>query len=171
MRYLLWLILLISVNLNAPVIPKSLVEQANQLFLYQKKMNDFRNSSFTPALLYEALVHIGVQNPEIVFKQSVLETGWFTSSSFKDYNNPFGMKEPTHRETLCTGTVLGHGSFDHWFGAVEDYKMWQEYWLDTIYSPKQYYHFLDTLSYAEAKKYTQTLKKIDLSNLVDLSST
>jgi len=81
------------------------------------------------------------------------------------------MKEPTHRETLCRSTALGHGSFDHWFDAVKDYKMWQEYWLDIIYEPNQYYHFLDTLPYAEAKRYVKTLKRIDLSDLVNLSST
>jgi len=168
MKYLLCLILLIPLSLKAPIIPESYTNQAIQSFLYQKKMNDFRNSSFTPTLLYEALIHLGVQNPEIVCRQAVLETGWFKSSSFKDYHNPFGMKEPKYRETLCRGTELGHGSFDHWFEAVEDYKMWQDYWLDTIYMPEQYYHFLDTLPYAKAKKYTKTLRRIDLDNLIDI---
>jgi hypothetical protein len=126
----------------------------------------YNEPHFTPALLYEALLQVGIQNSEIVFRQSILETGWFESSSFKDYHNPFGMKQPKYRETLCTGTALGHGSFDHWYDAVKDYKIWQDYWLDTIYTPTQYYHFLDTLPYAEAKRYTYTLKRIDISDLL-----
>jgi len=132
------------------------------------KEKSFYQADFSVQSFYEAIQFVGIQNPEIVLRQSVLETGWFKSSSFKDYNNPFGMKEPAYRKTLCKGTALGHGSFDHWFDAVKDYKMWQEYWLDTIYEPNQYYHFLDTLSYAEAKRYVKTLKLIDLSDLLDI---
>lgn len=129
---------------------------------------EYQEQSFSPQVFYEALEFVGIQNPEVVFKQAVLETGWFTSSSFKDYNNPFGMKEPRCRETLCKSTELGHGSFDHWFDAVKDYKMWQDYWIDTIYNTEQYYHFLDTLPYAEAKRYTQILQQMKIDDLVDL---
>jgi len=155
-------------NLAAPIIPQGWVKKANQLFLRHLQEQEYYSQPFAVQSFYEAIQFVGIQNPEIVFKQSVLETGWFTSSSFKDYHNPFGMKQPEYRETLCQGTALGHGSFAHWYDAVKDLKMWQDYWLDTIYSPEQYYHFLDTLPYAEAKRYTLTLRRIDLSNLLDL---
>jgi len=139
-----------------------LVEMAHQS---QEQL--FQTSDFTPQLFYEALVFVGIQNPEIVFKQSILESGWFNSQSFQKYNNPFGMKQPVHRETLCIGTELGHGHFIHWYDAVKDYKLWQDYWVDQDMDPEQYYIFLDELPYAEAKNYTNTLRTIAINKYVE----
>jgi len=173
MRRLLWvlLFLLLTQMTKAPCMTENIESKWWEVALRQMKESEFYASDFTPDRFYEALIFVEIQNPLIVFTQSVLETGWFTSESFLKYQNPFGMKEPVTRETLCKGTALGHGAFVHWYDAVKDYKLWQDYWLDTIYSPENYYIFLDTLPYAEAKYYTRMLKRIDPHVLLTVSDT
>ena len=69
-------------------------------------INRLRNSEFTPAGLMEYLELRGVENHLIVYKQAVLETGWFKSGSFTEFYNLFGMKVPRIRENLVRGSGL-----------------------------------------------------------------
>jgi len=172
MRRTLWVILFVFTTqvAQAPRLSfQDLLEMQHALALQQREYEHqqqelyFQSAEFSPQVFYEALIFAGVQNPDIVFRQSILESGWFRSQSFTDYNNPFGMKQPTHRETLCIGTELGHGQFIHWYDAVKDYKLWQDYWVEHHLDPEDYYSFLDDLPYAEAKNYTRILRTIDIN--------
>lgn len=177
MRRTLWVILFVFTTqiVQAPRLSFNDLSKANQILAHQLKEKEiqqkdehFQQAEFSPQVFYEALIFVGVQNPDIVFKQSVLETGWFKSQLFTQYNNPFGMKQPVHRETLCIGTELGHGYFPHWYDAVKDYKLWQEYWIEHELDPEDYYSFLDELPYAEAQNYTRTLRTIDINDYLNI---
>ena len=169
MKKSLWTILIITstLSLQGPPISKSLTKEYEKRLNKQIKEEFFTNSEFSPSVFYEAITFIGIQNPDIVFRQSVLETGWFKSQSFLKYHNPFGMKQPVHRETYAVGTKMGHGEFRHWYEAVKDYKLWQDYWIKQELDAENYYSFLDQLPYAEAPNYTRILKTINIDAILE----
>jgi hypothetical protein len=167
-----FLMLLLSLMSIAPELCSNITEDnvANAKISFQEKL--FRESDLTIELLYNALVFNNIQNPEIVVKQSIIETGNFKSSIFKATNNPFGMHLPTYRQSLTTEFVYGDyyngqyhkmAKFNCWYDAVLDFKYWQEFWLKDILTEKQYYKFLDTLPYAADPNYISKVKSIDLS--------
>jgi len=126
------------------------------------RVAEIQGSSFSPGLLWEYLQLTGIEHPDVVYLQAILETGWFKSGSFVNYNNLFGMKVPRIRDGVVTGTGLGHASYDHWTSSVDDYKLWQQYWKGKGFNQTDYYRFLNEVGYATARNYTKTLKKIQL---------
>lgn len=97
--------------------------------------------------LYNELVAQGVDFPEIVQAQAVLETGHFKSYACLEQNNLFGLRKGD-------GTYM---SFDHWTNAVAAYKKFiQKY----DQPPNDYYKYLEELGYAEDPKYITKLKQI-----------
>ena len=97
--------------------------------------------------LYNELVAQGIDFPEIVQAQAVLETGYFKSYACLSQNNLFGLRN-------SNGTYM---SFHHWTECVAAYKKYiQKY----SRPPNDYYKFLDDLGYAEDKEYTNKLKQI-----------
>ena len=97
--------------------------------------------------LYDELIAQGVQFPEIVQAQAVLETGYFKSYACKTQNNLFGLRK-------SDGTYM---SFEHWTDAVAAYKKYIQKWK---VPPNNYYQYLDSLGYAEDKTYTTKLKQL-----------
>jgi len=98
----------------------------------------------------------GIKNPDIVYKQAVLETGHFTSYSF------------THRKNLF-GATNGKGqylTFTSWKESIRWYKRWQY----AHYCDGDYYSFLKCIyrdsdsckRYAEDTLYISKLKNIKL---------
>lgn len=97
--------------------------------------------------LYNELVAQGVDFPEIVQAQAILETGHFKSYACLQQNNLFGLRNGD-------GTYM---SFDHWTDAVAAYKKFiQKY--DS--PPNDYYKYLQDLGYAEDPNYIIKLKQI-----------
>ena len=68
--------------------------------------------------LVEALDYYGVQYPQIVYAQALLETGHFTSSVCKKYNNLFG---------LYNSEIKDYYSFEHWSDSVKAYRDFVQY--------------------------------------------
>lgn len=97
--------------------------------------------------LMDELLAQGVEFPEIVVAQAILETGYFKSYSCTQRNNLFGLKQKD-------GTYM---SFDHWTESVFAYKKYIQKWDDT---PNDYYHYLDSIGYAEDKIYIEKVKQI-----------
>lgn len=97
--------------------------------------------------LYRELKAQGVEFPEIVVAQAILETGNYKSNACKDKNNLFGLR-------CYDGTYM---YFDHWTDCVLAYKYYIQNW-DT--PPNDYYQYLKDLGYAEDSLYIQKLKKI-----------
>ncbi|MCB9196467.1 MAG: glucosaminidase domain-containing protein [Flavobacteriales bacterium] len=105
----------------------------------------------TPENVYNQLEKFGVEHPEIVLRQSILETGWFECKSCSlQHNNIFGFR---YKKKYI--------EFDNWVEAVKYYKHWQ----DERYNGGDYYHFLKSVGYATSPTYISKLKSIKLDFL------
>lgn len=165
------MLLLPSLILIAPQIDSNIVNEniASAKRIFQEMI--FRESSLTVQLLYEALLFNEIQNPEIVVKQAIVETGNFKSKIYRETNNPFGMHLAASRKSITTEFVYGDyyngqfhkmAKFNCWYDAVLDFKYWQTFWLNNILTERQYYTFLDTLPYAVNPNYISMIKSINL---------
>ena len=101
--------------------------------------------------IYDYIEKSGIRNPDIVYQQSVYETGYFKSKNFKLNNNLFGFR-----------TKRGYIKYKSWTDCIDYYKKWQEKrYLDTT---ENYYHFLNRINYCGCKNfnYAEQLKKIKI---------
>jgi hypothetical protein len=98
--------------------------------------------------LYNELVAQGVDFPEIVTAQAILETGHFKSYACLQQNNLFGLRD-------SKGTYM---SFPHWTDAVAAYKKYIQRYNHPV--PEDYYAYLQELGYAEDPQYIDKLKQI-----------
>lgn len=136
-------------------------------FLFWERDRVIESLEFTPELLMEYLVRLKVKSPKIVFKQAVLETGWFTSEVFRNNNNLFGMNHPGTRPSLSKFKgPKGFAYFSDWRDAVKDYALWQEY-KSQWYDQKDYYGFLQNVGYATDPNYTNKLQSKNLTNMAE----
>lgn len=157
MKYIMIIFLFIFFKCYAPPIEISKeIERDIQL-----KSFDTKEFSKENLIAYIKLYDTVYYKP--IMQQAILETGWFKSSSFRKYNNLFGMKYANRRPNKITGKGLDHASFDHWTDSVEDYFLWREYKLkQKNLHINDYYVFLKQVGYAEATNYCSTLKKIKI---------
>jgi hypothetical protein len=93
------------------------------------------------------LEEIGVHHVDIVVKQAILETGWFTSYSCTHRNNLFG---------LTNGKTKQLFEFDHWRASCVGYRDMVQY----KYKGGDYYQFLVDMHYASDPNYINKLKHI-----------
>ena len=127
-------------------------------------------ADFSPELFLQAL-YLYVDHPEIVYRQAVVETGWFTSPVFKNLNNISGMHYADKRETTAIGWRWADyyngryhkmSKYAHWSHSVYDISVWQEYWKAQGHDLGDYYGFLRDLPYAAAKDYLTLVQSINL---------
>jgi len=105
----------------------------------------------TPENVYAQLEKFGVQHPEIVLRQSILETGWYGCEKCSlEHNNIFGFR---YKKKYI--------EFNNWVEAVKYYKKWQ----DKRYKGGDYYTFLKEIGYATSKTYISKLKSIKVDFL------
>lgn len=105
----------------------------------------------TPENVFDQLEKFGIQHPEIVLRQSILETGWYECTSCSlEHNNIFGFR---YKKKYI--------EFDNWVEAVKYYKQWQ----DKRYKGGDYYGFLKSIGYATSPTYISKLKSIKLDFL------
>lgn len=115
----------------------------------------------TKKKLYEQIIKFGIKFPDIVFVQSMIESGELTSKLFKTANNMFGMKFPSVRETTAIGkTNGGYSIYEDWNFGVYDYFLWQDHMLRnrTEITKSQYLSLLGRV-YAEDPNYVSKVKK------------
>jgi uncharacterized FlgJ-related protein len=97
------------------------------------------------------IVKVGIEHPDIVLKQSVLETGWYKSKFLMSRNNLFGF--------VYKGKYM---RFESWKKCVEYYKRWQKrHYKDPN---EDYYAFLLRIKYANGETYNTALKNLILKN-------
>lgn len=89
----------------------------------------------------------GIQYPEIVMKQIILETGWLKTTYLMKRHNLFAFRYQR-----------SYMRFPTWQASIDYYKQWQSKSLKT--TDKDYYSFLVRIRYAASPVYIQTLKKI-----------
>ncbi len=99
--------------------------------------------------VYAYILASDIKHPEIVLKQAILETGWFTSKLLMKRNNLFAFR-----------ATKKYMRFETWHASVDYYKKWQ---LTYYTNPKEnYYLFLQRKKYARNPDYVKTLKRISL---------
>jgi flagellum-specific peptidoglycan hydrolase FlgJ len=108
--------------------------------------------------VYDQILETGIEFPDIVWAQAVLESGHFKSKVFRNNNNLFGMRLPKKRETLASGSNLGYAMYDFWEESIADYWLYQEYVFRkrTKMSREQYLSHLGR-SYASNPQYVSHL--------------
>ena len=109
--------------------------------------------------LIEKIKELNFRFPHIILAQAKLETGNFTSQSFVDGNNMFGMKEAKSRANTAQGTEFGHASYDTWKESLYDYALYYNAYLNKLRTESQYYSYLSQ-NYAEDPEYISKLKNI-----------
>ena len=129
--FIIFLISLSSIA-TAPVKDASVVY--DELLTWQENVRienlkvKIDTSCFSPELFLQAL-YLYVDNPEIVYRQAVVETGWFTSPVFRNLNNIFGMHYAYTRETTAIGWRWADyyngrhhkiSKYTHWSDSVKD---------------------------------------------------
>ena len=110
-----------------------------------------QETKFTKDRLIVEIGYMNFKHPEIVYAQSILETGNFTSPIFKENHNMFGMKLPRTRATTAIGEDRGHATFENWKSSLHDYGMYYNAYLREL-NEEQYYEFLKKY-YAEDPNY------------------
>lgn len=161
------IVLLVTVffNLSEPkeYVPEFDYIKETEIFCYYEyytlEKERLKNSEFSKKALIEYLNLRNVRNKEIVFAQSRLETGNFSSSIFQESNNLFGMKFPLIRETTATFVNKSHAGYDHWTDSVDDYVLWYQYFTRGS-SYDNYYSFLEEKNYAEDPEYINKLQNL-----------
>jgi flagellum-specific peptidoglycan hydrolase FlgJ len=130
------------------------------LLLFCSSFNDERQINYQG--LYNEILEQGLEFPDIVFAQAILESGHFKSKIFKKNKNLFGMKYPSKRKTVSLGKRYGYSFYEFWEESVEDYYLYQEYLLKKKkISRSQYFLYLDR-NYASNKGYSKKLQVIIL---------
>ena len=99
--------------------------------------------------LKEALDYYGIQYPQIVYAQALLETWHFKSKLCTQYNNLFG---------LYNSRTKSYYKFDNWWDSVIAYrdKIQYKYKGNT-----DYYTFLIRLPYATDPNYIRKIKQLE----------
>jgi len=95
--------------------------------------------------IHKEISKSGIQHPNIVYAQYVLETGRCKSRACKEDNNLFGF--------MYKGKVM---SFESKLECIRYYKKWQ----NKRYKGGDYYQFLTDIGYASDPTYIQKLKQI-----------
>lgn len=157
----------IEVPGGMPLITEEMKSQTERAFFYYQ----IRYMSFSEELLVKCLEYEGVKFPDIVLLQSRLETGFYSSDIFLNANNLFGMKYPSRRPTVATGTYKEHAKYDHWSDSVVDYVLWQEYYQSRGYMIEEggdndsYLVFLKCIPYAQDPRYISKLVTLSQGDL------
>jgi len=110
--------------------------------------------------VYGTLLGYSDQIIKLLVAQSALETSWFASEVFVQNNNAFGMRQPTTRETVATGSNLNHATYSGIAGSVIDRFLYDDYFNYPKSGTIQYFSRLLSAGYATAGNYTNTIQAI-----------
>ena len=86
-----------------------------------------------------------IPHPEIVLRQSILETGHYKSKLCRTHNNIFGIRKNNK-----------YAKYNSWVECIDDYKKR----ITSRYKGGDYYNFLKRINYAEDDTYINKLKQI-----------
>lgn len=103
---------------------------------------------------YDTLIALEVSDPEKVLAQALLETGYFTSSICKTYNNTLGLYNSYKKDYF---------KFDSWQESILYYKYLIEYRKK---KGEDHFMFLKRIGYAEDPGYISKVKNILKGDLI-----
>lgn len=114
--------------------------------------------------VYNEILEQGLEFPDIVFAQAVLESGNFKSKIAVKNNNLFGMRQPAKRPTTSTGTQYGYATYDSWRESIADYMLYQQMLFSKHkFTRKTYMEYINKF-YSMNKNYSKILMKVIKSN-------
>ena len=130
--------------------------------IYDKPCEDVPKEQIIQALTFEDSVYnyileLNIQHPDIVFRQARIESGNFKSQVFLENNNMFGMKMPSKRPNMASGSNRGYAVYNSWQESVIDYALYQVYSGKNL-TKEDYVKMLNN-SYAEDVNYLNKLLK------------
>lgn len=102
----------------------------------------------TPELVYECAKYYGLEHPNVIVAQSILETGHYKSKQCTNHNNLFGLYDSYNKR---------YYRFETWQASVQAYKNKVQY----KYKSGDYYTFLKRIGYAEDPNYITKVKSIE----------
>jgi uncharacterized FlgJ-related protein len=114
---------------------------------------------FTPEKFKEYLISLNIKHYKIVFAQSKLETGNFTSQAFLNSNNLFGMKIALSRPTTSCGKYKSYARYNSWRESVLDYALYYSKYLSKFRTQTAYLNYLSK-HYASDSNYINKLKNL-----------
>ena len=98
--------------------------------------------------VYSLCVLLGIQFPDIVTKQAVIESGNFKSQLTTRGNNLFGMRRATRRPTTSSKKILfGYATYSNWTHSVIDYYIWQSQMIKKYPVKSDYFSWLKSRNY------------------------
>ena len=111
---------------------------------------NFIKSDDIDQYIYEAMGYFDVRFPDLVYAQSILETGYYSSDVCLQKNNLFGLYDSTNRT---------YRTYKYWWESVREYKrlVQDKFKGETL---EDYFVFLDTLPYATDSLYITKLKDV-----------
>lgn len=116
-------------------------------------------NEFSEEKLIAKIEKLNFRFPYIILAQAKLETGNFSSLSFVNANNMFGMKQAKSRANTAEGTGYGHAYYDSWIESLYDYALYYNAYLNKLRTEAQYYSYLSQ-NYAQDPNYVSKLKQI-----------
>ena len=123
--------------------PAAAAKKAPRMRSYRK----WKERELTMLNLLEVIREVGLSNGLIVLAQALLETGHFSSSVCKEYNNLFGLYDSKNREYF---------RFNRWEDSVVAYQRMIQY----RYKGGNYFQFLKKIGYAEDPRYIVKLTRM-----------
>ena len=123
--------------------PEAPVKKAPRMRSYR----NWKERELTMLNLLEVIREVGLSNGLIVLAQALLETGHFSSSVCKEYNNLFGLYDSKNREYF---------RFNRWEDSVVAYQRMIQY----RYKGGNYFQFLKKIGYAEDPRYIVKLTRM-----------
>ena len=112
-----------------------------------RKLYRGKNLPLSYSNLISVMEDCGIRQPLYVIAQACLETGWFTSKVFNEYNNLFGLYDSKAKD---------YYRFQSWEDSVAGYAKYIQY----RYKGGDYLRFLRRIRYAEDPYYTAKITKI-----------
>lgn len=107
--------------------------------------------------VYNYILKLNIQHPEVVLRQARIESGNFKSRIFLENNNMFGMKMPNKRPNMVSGINRGYAVYNNWKESVIDYALYQVYSGKNL-SKENYIKMLNN-NYVEDTEYLNKLIK------------
>lgn len=112
--------------------------------------------SQTKQEVYDYAKQIGIQHPDIVSLQFVMETGNCSSNLCVKCHNLFGFKKHKRLASFSIGTTKsGYAIYPNWKSSVADYLIWQILYARDL-SKEQYINMLRTV-YTKDSNYLYNL--------------
>lgn len=158
-KYLtLWTVLTLMFFLYGIVKPPT-IEVVEKLTPVERYIVINEETKFTEEKFIEEIKRLNFNFPHLVYCQSFVETGGFTSRIYRENNNLFGMKEALIRANLAVGTRYEHAYYNNWKESLYDYAFYYSEYLSDIKNEDQYIDYVNQ-RYAEHPEYDIMIREV-----------